>query len=156
MAAQGTQSRLKGKSRGDEAPFSGKLRCARLARLDPSTLDLVAGSVETVCITVECHLDELANRIRGSHEAESVGERVRSAVEHCRDRGLELEVELPFAVENAAVLAETVAWLADAGVEHIRVVPHPPRLRAAAEVDPHACLSRAYIDRVRSLTEEAA
>jgi hypothetical protein len=156
MAAHGTRSRLVVKDQDDRARFSGKLRCARLERLDRSTLDLLAGDVETVCITLESHLDELAERVRASDEALPAGERMRSAVELCRERGLGLEVEVPFAAENAVVLPQTVAWLADAGVAIIRVVPHPPRPRAGVEVDPFACFSEPYVERLRSLTENAA
>jgi hypothetical protein len=156
MAAHGTRSGPVVKDLDDGTRFSGTLRCARLERLDQDTLDLLAGDVETVCITLESHLAELAERVRTSHEARSAGERVRSAVELCRERGLGLEVEVPFAVENAVVLPRTVAWLADAGVAIIRVVPHPPRMRAGVEVDPFACFSDSYVERTRSLIEDAA
>ena len=149
MAAHGTQSRVGVKDEEDESRFPGKLRCARLERLDASTLDLLVGAVETVCITFESHLDELADRVRASHESASARERVRSAVELCRERGLALEVEVPFAVESAVVLPQTIAWLADAGVLNIRVVPHPPRPRAGNEADPFGHLRQSREQRER-------
>ena len=156
MAAHGTQRRVRVWDEDAAAACPGRPLTARLEQLDERTLDLVAGSVETVSIALGSHLAEIARRVGGEAAGEQPEDRIRWALSACAARGLGLEVEVPFAAENAVVLPRTVAWLGNAGVRRVRVVPHPPRARAAVEVDPFACLSEPYLARTKVLTEQAA
>src|SRR6187401_990646 len=156
MGTHGTQGRSDLEARRTEAGFPEAPLCVRLDHLDRASLDLVAGETDRVCISIGSHNDALARRVEAGSEPPRTEERIRSAVELCGECGIALEVEVPFAAENAVVLPRTVAWLAGLGVERVRIVPHPPRSCAADEVDAFACFSAAYIERTRAMTADAA
>jgi hypothetical protein len=156
MGAHGTQRRLGIEAEDGSARFPEIPLCARLEKVDRATLDLIADDVERVCIVVGSHLEPVARRVTGRRPPSPVAEDVRRAVSLCRVRGIALEVEVPFAAENAVVLPETVEWLGALGIERVRVVPHPPRPLAGEEADPLACFSEPYVQRTKCLSEEAA
>jgi radical SAM protein with 4Fe4S-binding SPASM domain len=156
IAAHGTRRYSEVESSAEGAGYPDGPRCARLERLDPETLDLIADAVDVVAIAFESHLDELATRVRPADDPVEARERLRGAIELCRERRLTLEVEVPLAVENVVAMPRTIEWLGGVGVERVSVVPHPPRSQTATEADPFTCLSSAYLERMMSLTRQSA
>ena len=118
-------------------------------------MDRLHGQVDALALVFESHLPDMLAHLRPHEKPGRILAELPSAVELCAERGIPLEVEVPMMAESASMLPETVAHVAEAGVRLIRIVP-ARRAGAQRPLDPHACFSEAYIERVRRRCEEAA
>jgi hypothetical protein len=128
---------------------------AWLERCDSASLDRVAPFVNAVALTLVSHIEEIVRRLQPDAEPADVLRDFRASLQACRERGMPVEVEVPLATENASMLPETVAWIAEERPAAVRVVPFPARVASDRTVDPYTCFSERYLARIAQLCEQA-
>jgi hypothetical protein len=129
---------------------------AWLERCDSAALERVAPFVDAVSLTLVSHIEAIVRRLQPDAEPEAVLTGFLASLEACRQRGIPVEVEVPLATENASMLPETVAWIAQEKPAAVRVVPFPARVASDRTVDAYSCFSERYLARIAQLCEQAA
>ena len=127
-----------------------------LERCDSAALDRVAPFADMVSLTLVSHIEEIVRGLQPDAEPGDVLSEFRASLKECRERGIPVEVEIPLATENASMLPETVAWIAQEKPAAVRVVPFPARVASDRTVDAYTCFSERYLARIAQLCAEAA
>ena len=77
---------------------------------------------ETLALSIDSHLPEVYEKIRPNSRPDKVFENVARTAKLAKETGLELVAQMVFLTQNAPMLAETVGYMADLGVEKLNVI----------------------------------
>ena len=111
--------------------------------------------VDTEVLRVESHIAAIAAKL-GRPDPVPTLAAIEAFAVRCHERRKSAEVEVPLAVENCSTLPETVAHASADGIDRVRVVRFRAPAGAPPPLEPEACFSVGYLERVRALCEAAA
>jgi radical SAM protein with 4Fe4S-binding SPASM domain len=124
--------------------------------LDEEKLEQVADHVEMVVMSIDSHLPEVFEKIRPGGKSEEVFANLPVAARFCESRGIECMVQVVFMTPNAASMPETVAYMADAGVQSVNVIQMIDTNGRSGHLDATLHFSSEYLERVRQQCVEVA
>ncbi len=124
--------------------------------LDAAKLDELADHVEMVVMSIDSHLAEVFEKIRPGGKSAAVFENLPRAAAFCEERGIECMVQVVLMTENAPSMAETVAYMADAGAQTVNVIQMIDTNGRSAHLDATLHFSSEYLESVKSRSIEVA
>ena len=77
---------------------------------------------ETLFLSIDSHIPEVFEKIRPGSRPDAVFENLRATARSAQRAGLECKVNVVFMTENGPLLPDTIAYLADAGIESVHVM----------------------------------
>jgi radical SAM protein with 4Fe4S-binding SPASM domain len=90
--------------------------------LDERKFEEAKDITETLFCSIDSHLPEVFEKIRPHSKPDKVFANLARAARLSRENGLECLAQIVFMTENAAQLPETIAYLADVGIESVNVL----------------------------------
>jgi radical SAM protein with 4Fe4S-binding SPASM domain len=105
--------------------------------------------VELVVLSVDSHVPEIFAKIRPKSRPERVFRNLETVSRLARERGVECLIQIVFMTENAALLPETVAYVADAGFSNVKVIQLMNFNGRSGYSDPLLHFSADYVERTK-------
>ena len=113
--------------------------------LDEQRFDEAKDITETLFLSIDSHLPEVFEKIRPGSKPDKVFENLALAARRSREHGLECLAQIVFMTENAAQLPETIAYLADVGIESVNVLQLLDVNGRSGHLDPLLHFSSDYV-----------
>ena len=117
--------------------------------LDEPKFHELKDHVEMVVMSIDSHQPELFTKIRPGAKADKVFENLPRAAKLCEEHGIECIVQAVFMTENAPTMPETIAYMADAGVQAVNVIQLIDINGRSGYLDPSLHFSSQYIEWIR-------
>jgi radical SAM protein with 4Fe4S-binding SPASM domain len=117
--------------------------------LDEQKFDELKDISEALFLSIDSHIPELFEEIRPGSRPEKVFANLPVAARLANEHGLECLGQVVFMTKNAATLAQTVAYLADAGVPSVNVLQLLDVNGRSGLLDPLLHFSSEYIESVK-------
>ena len=102
-----------------------------------------------IVLSIDSHVPEVFEKIRPGADAQNVYKNVETTARLSERDGIECIAQIVFMTENTPMLAETIAWLAEAGVSIVNVIQLIDSNRRSWHLDPTLHFSAEYIDWIR-------
>lgn len=77
---------------------------------------------ETLALSIDSHIPEVYEKIRPNSRPDKVFENVALTAQLAKKTGLELVAQMVFLTQNAPMLPETIAYMADLGIEKLNII----------------------------------
>lgn len=126
--------------------------------LDEKRFKELEPHVTRISFSVDTHMRDVFAAIRLRSNPEKVFRNLELAARLCREHGVESRVNIVFMVENAPFLDQTIAYMADLGIDSIFLLRYIHLLNQRKHSDPSLHLSREWIDwmleKCRKVAEE--
>jgi radical SAM protein with 4Fe4S-binding SPASM domain len=117
---------------------------------DEAKFHEVKDVLEVVVMSIDSHVPHVFEKIRLGAKAEKVFRNAETIAPLCRDHGIECIGQAVFMTENAPMMPETVAWLADIGVTFVSVIGMNDTNRRSWHLDAALHFSAEYIDWIKN------
>jgi radical SAM protein with 4Fe4S-binding SPASM domain len=78
--------------------------------------------VETIVLSIDSHIEEIFEKIRPRSRPKKVFENLATTARLAEEREIECLAQIVFMTENAAMLPETIAYMADSGIPIVNVI----------------------------------
>jgi len=118
--------------------------------LDEAKFDELKDVTRSICFSIDSHDPDVYARIRLKSNPKKVFRNLPVAARLCREHGIDFRANVVFLAENGAAMADTVAWLADQGVETVHVLEfHDNGGYADAEYDGRRAFSEDEVASIR-------
>jgi len=117
--------------------------------LDEQKFDELKDITEALFLSIDSHIPELFEAIRPGSRPEKVFANLPVAARLANEHGLECLGQVVFMTKNAATLAQTVGYLADAGVPTVNVLQLLDVNGRSGLLDPLLHFSSEYIESVK-------
>ncbi len=117
--------------------------------LDEQKFDELKDISEALFLSIDSHIPELFEAIRPGSRPEKVFANLPVAARLANEHGLECLGQVVFMTKNAATLAQTVGYLADAGVPTVNVLQLLDVNGRSGLLDPLLHFSSEYIESVK-------
>jgi radical SAM protein with 4Fe4S-binding SPASM domain len=124
--------------------------------LDRGKLDEIVDHVEMVVMSIDSHIPEVFDKIRPGGKSGKVFDNLPVAAAFCNEHGIECIVQAVFMTENAASMPDTVAYMADAGVQTVNVIQMIDTNRRSGFLDATLHFSSEYLEHIRQQCSEIA
>ena len=106
--------------------------------------------------SIDTHYPELFEKIRPGSKPEKVFENLPRAAALCGEHGLEVWANIVFMTHNGPTLDETIAYLADAGVQTMNVLQMIDVNGRSGHLDPTVHFSAEYVEWIKQKCIQAA
>ena len=117
--------------------------------LDAERFEEAKDVTETLFLSIDSHIPEVFEKIRPGSKPDKVFENLKLAAELSKQSGLECLAQIVFMTENAAQLPETIAYLADVGIESVNVLQLLDVNGRSGYLDPLLHFSSDYVEWVK-------
>jgi radical SAM protein with 4Fe4S-binding SPASM domain len=117
---------------------------------DEAKFHEVKDVLEVVVMSIDSHVPHVFEKIRLGAKAEKVFRNAETIAPLCREHGIECIGQAVFMTENAPMMPETVAWLADIGVGFVSVIGMNDTNRRSWHLDAALHYSAEYIDWIKN------
>jgi radical SAM protein with 4Fe4S-binding SPASM domain len=124
--------------------------------LDEQRFHELKDIVEMIVLSVDSHIPEIFQKIRPGGRPERVLENLSSTARLAREHEIECFAQIVFMTQNAAMLPETVRYMAEAGIETVNVIQMIDFNGRSGFYDPLTHFSDRYIDWIKGQCIEAA
>jgi radical SAM protein with 4Fe4S-binding SPASM domain len=104
---------------------------------------------ETLHLSIDSHIREIFEKIRPGSRADTVFENLERTARLCREHGVECIGQAVFMAENAAMMPETAAYLADLGIPIVNVIPLIDVNGHSGLSDPLLHFSSEYVEHIK-------
>jgi radical SAM protein with 4Fe4S-binding SPASM domain len=104
---------------------------------------------ETLFLSIDSHIPEVFEKIRPGSKPDKVFENLVLAARLSREHGLECLAQVVFMTENAAQLPQTIAYLADVGIESVNVLQLLDVNGRSGYLDPLLHFSSDYVEWIK-------
>jgi radical SAM protein with 4Fe4S-binding SPASM domain len=117
--------------------------------LDEEKFEEAKDITETLFLSIDSHIPEVFEKIRPGSKPDKVFENLDLAARLSKENGLECLAQIVFMTENAAQLPETIAYLADVGIESVNVLQLLDVNGRSGHLDPLLHFSGDYVEWVK-------
>lgn len=125
--------------------------------LDEAKFEEMKDIVRSVCFSIDSHLPEVYERIRLRARTDKVFRNLPIAARLCKEHGLKASANVVFMTDNGETIPETIAWLADQGVENVHILQfHDNNGSTEAAHDPLRHLAPEQVDALRQRSIDLA
>ncbi len=100
-------------------------------------------------VSIDTHYPELFEKIRPGSKPEKVFENLPRAAALCREHGLEVWANIVFMTLNGPTLDETIAYLADAGIQTMNILQMIDVNGRSGHLDPTLHFSADYVEWIK-------
>jgi radical SAM protein with 4Fe4S-binding SPASM domain len=104
---------------------------------------------ETLFLSIDSHIPEVFEKIRPGSKPDKVFENLGRVADLSREHRLECLAQVVFMTENAPQLPETIAYLADVGIESVNVLQLLDINGRSGYLDPLLHFSSDYVDQIK-------
>jgi radical SAM protein with 4Fe4S-binding SPASM domain len=104
---------------------------------------------ETLYLSIDSHVPEIYARIRPGSRPDKVFANLETSARLSERHGVECIVQIVFMTENAPMLAETVAYMADIGIASVNVIKLLDVNGESGFSDPLLHFSAAYVEEIK-------
>ncbi len=104
---------------------------------------------ETLFCSIDSHIPEVFEKIRPGSKPDKVFENLASTARLSKEHGLECLAQIVFMTENAAQLPQTIAYLADVGIESVNVLQMLDVNGRSGYLDPLLHFSSDYLEWIK-------
>jgi radical SAM protein with 4Fe4S-binding SPASM domain len=102
--------------------------------------------VETIVLSIDSHVPEIYSKIRVGSDRRRVFENLEATARRCADHGIECIVQAVFMTLNAPMMPETVAYMADRGIQTVNLIQMIDANGRSANLDPTLHFSAEWIE----------
>lgn len=127
-----------------------------MQEFDEEKFHQVKDLLEVVVMSIDSHVPEVFEKIRLGAKADKVFRNAETIARLCREHGIECIGHVVFMTENAPMMPETVAWLADIGVAEVSVAALNDTNRRSWHLDAALHYSAEYLDWIKNRCIAAA
>jgi radical SAM protein with 4Fe4S-binding SPASM domain len=117
--------------------------------LDAQKFEEAKGITETLFVSIDSHIPEVFEKIRPGSKPDRVFENLALTARLSKQNGLECLAQIVFMTENAAQLPETLAYLADVGIESVNVLQMLDVNGRSGYLDPLLHFSSDYVEWIK-------
>jgi radical SAM protein with 4Fe4S-binding SPASM domain len=117
--------------------------------LDEQKFEEAKGITETLFLSIDSHIPEVFEKIRPGSKPDQVFENLPLAARLSKENGLECLAQIVFMTENAPQLPETIAYLADVGIESVNVLQLLDVNGRSGRLDPLLHFSTDYVEWIK-------
>jgi radical SAM protein with 4Fe4S-binding SPASM domain len=100
-------------------------------------------------VSIDTHYPELFEKIRPGSKPEKVFENLPRAAALCREHGLEVWANIVFMTLNGPTLDETIAYLADIGIQTMNILQMIDVNGRSGHLDPTVHFSAEYVESIK-------
>ncbi len=104
---------------------------------------------ETLFLSIDSHIPEVFEKIRPGSKPDKVFANLESSARLSKEHGLECLAQIVFMTENAAQLPQTIAYLADVGIETVNVLQLLDVNGRSGYLDPLLHFSSDYVEWIK-------
>ncbi|MFQ5506102.1 MAG: SPASM domain-containing protein [Planctomycetota bacterium] len=112
--------------------------------------------VGRITFSIDSHVPEVFEKIRLGANANKVFRNLPVAARLCREHGIEAVLNIVLMSENASMMPETIAYMADLGIPTLHVLEYLDQVPGRELLDPTRCFRPEYIDSIRQRCVEVA
>jgi radical SAM protein with 4Fe4S-binding SPASM domain len=102
--------------------------------------------LDMVALSIDSHVPEIYAKIRTGSKPDAVFENLATIARLCSEHKIEFFVQIVFMTLNAAMLPETISFMADAGVSAVNVIPMIDSNGRSGHLDALTHLSAEWIE----------
>ncbi|MEZ5989102.1 MAG: radical SAM protein [Planctomycetota bacterium] len=129
-----------------------------LQYLDEQRFEELEPHVSMISFSIDSHIPEVYEAIRLRSKPELVFRNLPIAARLCKEHGIDVLVKAVFMVENAPWMDETVAFMADQGIETVHILRYLHFIEARQFSDPLLHMSKEWVawmrEKVRRVAED--
>ena len=104
---------------------------------------------ETLCLSVDCHIPEVLEKIRQRAKSDTIFENLKRTARLCREHNVECIVNLVMLTYNAPFLSDTIRYFHSIGIESVNVIQMNDINDESYFFDPVIHFSEEYIEWVK-------